>query len=252
MFINCKLSVLMLVLILGGQVYAGKIFGGNEVVPHSRPYMVLLRKVMSDGSIGHCGGFLLSEDFVMTAAHCQAKSYTVLLGVHNVNNKNEKIQQIAVEQAFPHKDYNNSSYINDVMLLKMSSKATFNDNVKTITLASGDQGALPKSCRISGWGRKDRNIDNMSSKLREVGVTLINDEKCTKGNMYCSEGENGPGEGDSGGPLVCEDNKAYGVISATFRPSNGGPDVYRYAKIPDYRRWIGSTTRNALMKVKRM
>ncbi|XP_008298851.1 granzyme E-like [Stegastes partitus] len=177
-------------------------------------------------------------------------SYTVLLGVQNVNNTNEKIQQIAVEQAFPHKDYNHSSYVNDVMLLKMSSSATFNENVKPITLASGDQGALPKSCRVLGWGRKDRNIDNMSSKLREIGVTLINDEKCTKGNMYCSEGENGPGQGDAGCPLVCEDNKVYGVISATYRPSSGGPDVYRYAKITEDRHWIISTIKNALMTVK--
>uniref|UniRef100_A0A3Q0T320 Peptidase S1 domain-containing protein n=1 Tax=Amphilophus citrinellus TaxID=61819 RepID=A0A3Q0T320_AMPCI len=54
-------------------VHSGKIVGGHEAVPHSRPYMVLLKRHMSNGQIKYCGGFLLNEDFVMTAAHCQAK-----------------------------------------------------------------------------------------------------------------------------------------------------------------------------------
>uniref|UniRef100_A0A3B4WN50 Peptidase S1 domain-containing protein n=1 Tax=Seriola lalandi dorsalis TaxID=1841481 RepID=A0A3B4WN50_SERLL len=54
-------------------VYTGEIIGGHEAVPHSRPYMVLLVQHMEDNKTKHCGGFLLNEDFVMTAAHCQAK-----------------------------------------------------------------------------------------------------------------------------------------------------------------------------------
>uniref|UniRef100_A0A3Q0TB97 Peptidase S1 domain-containing protein n=1 Tax=Amphilophus citrinellus TaxID=61819 RepID=A0A3Q0TB97_AMPCI len=52
-------------------IHSGKIVGGHEAVPHSRPYMVLLERHMSNGQIKYCGGFLLNEDFVMTAAHCQ-------------------------------------------------------------------------------------------------------------------------------------------------------------------------------------
>ena len=55
------------------SVYTEEIIGGHEVRPHSRPYMVLLEKHTENGT-SYCGGFLLSEDFVMTAAHCQAKS----------------------------------------------------------------------------------------------------------------------------------------------------------------------------------
>lgn len=51
-------------------VYAGKIIGGHEAVPHSRPYMVFLRGD-ENGSPRYCGGFLLNEDFVITAAHCK-------------------------------------------------------------------------------------------------------------------------------------------------------------------------------------
>lgn len=51
-------------------VYTGEIIGGREVVPHSKPYMVLLEL---RGSGSYCDGFLVNEDFVLTAAHCHAK-----------------------------------------------------------------------------------------------------------------------------------------------------------------------------------
>uniref|UniRef100_A0A3B4GSS5 trypsin n=1 Tax=Pundamilia nyererei TaxID=303518 RepID=A0A3B4GSS5_9CICH len=116
MFIHCNLATLIFVLTLDRHVYT--ILGGHEAVPHSRPYMVLLQRHMSDGRKKYCAGFLLNEDFVMTAATCQAESYTALLGVHNVNS-NSEIQRISVEQPFPHKYFNTTSFINDVMLLKV-------------------------------------------------------------------------------------------------------------------------------------
>ncbi|KAK5930986.1 hypothetical protein CgunFtcFv8_027178 [Champsocephalus gunnari] len=137
MFIHSELLIL-LALTLGGQVRTGKIIGGHKAAAHSRPYMVLLKTEMDDGTTKHCGGFLLNEDFVMTAAHCQARSYTVLLGVHNVKH-NDEIQRINVDQTFPHKDYNATNYKNDIMLLKLSSKANFCEN-GDIGPGEGDSG----------------------------------------------------------------------------------------------------------------
>ncbi|XP_031605512.1 granzyme G-like [Oreochromis aureus] len=247
MSVHCILAILILVLTLDDQVYSGKIIGGHEAVPHSRPYMVLLERNMPDGKKKYCGGFLLNEDFVMTAAHCHAKSYVVLLGAHNVNS-NSEIQRIFVEQAFPHKQFNATSFVNDVMLLKLRTKAKFNENVTAIPLASHDSGTLPKSCILSGWGRTDKNNNYMSPKLMETTVTLIDNKECTMENFYCSQGDTGPAEGDSGGPLVCEDGKAFGVVSSAVTHS-AGPDIYRYSKIPDSRNWIFSTIGNAMIKM---
>ncbi|XP_030583863.1 mast cell protease 1A-like [Archocentrus centrarchus] len=246
MSIHCKLAILITVLTLENHVHSGKIVGGHEAVPHSRPYMVLLERHMSNGQIKYCGGFLLNEDFVMTAAHCQAKNYTISLGVHNIHGSNE-IQRISVEQAFPHQHFNGTSFVNDVMLLKLTSKAKFSGNVKAIPLAGRIDGALPKSCLVPGWGRTDRNSKYISPKLMEVNVTLIDNEACFLENFYCSQGETGPAEGDSGGPLVCEDGKAFGVVSSAVTPHSGGPDIYRYSKIPDSRDWILWTMRNAMI-----
>ncbi|XP_040897053.1 granzyme E-like isoform X1 [Toxotes jaculatrix] len=243
MFIHCELVILILVMTLDGQVHAGEIYGGHKAAPHSRPYMVLLELHLEDGSKGHCGGFLLNEDFVMTAAHCQAKSYTVLLGVHDVH-KNDGIHHISVKDICPHEDYNVTDYQNDIMLLKLRSKAHLNEQVKPIPLAAGDDFSVPNSCTVSGWGRSNRNTNHMSPVLMEANVTLISDEQCAEENFYCSEGKTGPGQGDSGGPLVCEDRKAYGVVSTSGNPNSDGPIIYRYTKIPKYRKWIDFNMEN--------
>ncbi|XP_040897056.1 granzyme E-like [Toxotes jaculatrix] len=235
MFIHCELVILILAMTLDGQVHA--IYGGHEAVPHSRPYMVLLECHTEHGHKGHCGGFLLNEDFVMTAASCQAKSYTALLGVHDVHRNNE-IQRISVKGIFPHEYYDTTDYQNDIMLLKLSSKAQFKEHVRPIRLAGGDDGSLPKSCKVSGWGTSYRNNYHMSPVLMEANVTLTENEQCAKENFYCSEGKTGPGDGDGGVPLVCEDGKAYGVMSSSGKSNLDGADIDRYTRIPDYRKWI--------------
>ncbi|XP_008298582.1 granzyme B-like [Stegastes partitus] len=242
MFINCKMAVLMLVLTLDGQVHSGGIIGGHEAKAHSRPYMAVLERHMPDNSTEFCDGFLLNEDFVMTAAHCQAKSFNVLLGVHNFHNK-KGVQNLSVTEAFPHKDYNatdKSNVQNDIMLLKLSSKAELNDHVKGIDLADKENDHLPNSCIVSGWGKTGNSHYN-SLILMEVNVTLTKNKLCDGRKLYCSEGNAGPAKGDSGGPLVC-DQKAYGLVSHN-RVENH-TKVYMYTKIPDYKDWINITQHN--------
>ncbi|XP_017262622.1 granzyme G [Kryptolebias marmoratus] len=235
---NSRLAALVVVLILLGQVHAGRIIGGKEALAHSRPYMVLLeRQTLSDKEF--CGGFLLNEDFVMTAGHCQAKTYNALLGLHYMHQNKEQ-QKISVQREFLHEDFDRNTLSNDLMLLKLSSKAKFTKNVKPIDLADQDEGSLPQQCSVAGWGKTDWNSNLLSTKLMEVNVTLIKNENCAQNHFYCSEGMTGPFQGDSGGPLVCEDGKAYGLVSHLTINQNYIPD-YRFTKIPDYIDWIMST-----------
>nr|XP_046248476.1 granzyme B-like isoform X1 [Scatophagus argus] len=240
MLILCKLVILILALTLDGHVNAVEVIGGHKAVPHSRPYMVILERKMSDGKTKYCDGFLLNEDFVMTAAHCQASNYTVLLGVHNFHKQNG-VQRVFVKDAFPHEDNSATEYSNDIMLLKLSSKAKFSPNVKPISLAVQSDDFLPQSCIVSGWGSTADNNGYESPVLMEVNVTLVDFEPYAEKHLYCSVGEKGPGCGDSGGPLVCEDGIAYGVVSFSTKISPYDQKIYGYTKIPDYINWIKQT-----------
>uniref|UniRef100_A0A3Q3JQ17 Peptidase S1 domain-containing protein n=1 Tax=Monopterus albus TaxID=43700 RepID=A0A3Q3JQ17_MONAL len=76
--LDLRLSFLINLIVRAGS--------GHEAVPHSRPYMALLECHTSNGEKKYCGGFLLNEDFVITAAHCQAKSVYYTSGLPTVNS----------------------------------------------------------------------------------------------------------------------------------------------------------------------
>lgn len=242
MLINCELVILILALAPYGQVHTGKIIGGHKVAPHHRPYMAYLKNHLEDEEISYCGGFILSEDFLMTAAHCQAKSHRVFLGSHKISDNDVGI---TVERAFPHEDFNTTDYSSDLMLLKLSSKATFGTDVGPVHLAGDDDnnGPLPRLCSVSGWGITGWNSKHSSRVLMEVNVRLTVSKLCPRENSYCSVGVAGPADGDSGGPLVCQDGKAFGVESAS-RETKPGFIIHKYTKISAYRSWIDSIINN--------
>lgn len=203
--------------------------------------MVYLKSTLDDEVVPYCGGFILSEDFVMTAAHCRANSLRVFLGSHKISDNDIGL---SVEKAFPHEDFNEEDYSNDLMLLKLSSKVTFGTNVGPVHLASVDDdnedGSLPSPCSVSGWGITHWDSKHSSRVLMEANVTLIESELCPKEVSYCSGGKTGPAEGDSGGPLICQNEKAFGVVSAG-KETKPGIIICKYTKISAYRSWIDAT-----------
>ncbi|XP_031218016.1 granzyme F-like isoform X4 [Mastomys coucha] len=113
------LIFLAFLLLLGaGTDGLGEIIGGHEVKPHSRPYMAHVKFVKFNGNRSSCGGFLVRDYFVLTAAHCNGSSMTVTLGVHNIKAKEETQQIIPVEKAIPHPAFNSAAHTSDIMILK--------------------------------------------------------------------------------------------------------------------------------------
>ncbi|XP_066551550.1 mast cell protease 1A [Amia ocellicauda] len=241
------LLLLLPTLTSAGRVRDG-IIGGNVATAHSRPYMgyMVVQHCLEEEEIPeNCGVFLLREDFVMTAAHCNGRKLTVLLGVHDILKKEPSRQTFLIKERFPHPEFCEESLINDIMLLKLPRNATLNKYVKTIPLPAKSEDVKENSmCLVSGWGSTSPDGENNPQELQEVNVTVISRETCredwnehiTKYRL-CTKGGVGPCVGDSGSPLVCN-GVAQGVVSFSTDPCNMNDFPHVYTRISHYLPWI--------------
>ncbi|XP_066551490.1 duodenase-1 [Amia ocellicauda] len=221
-----------------------EIIGGQAVPPHSRPYMAYI--LLGRGKSSSCGGFLIREDFVLTAAHCQAQEYHVIIGAHNIEENETSQKVINVKKAFPHPLSKN--FENDIMLLKLIKPVVLNREVAVIPLRS--RSVAPGTvCSVAGWGKVNQSKSSSNSILQEVNVTVQNYEQCrsTWGGQYddrkicAGRPDHGTCKGDSGGPLVC-DGFAQGIVS--FGSDNCKDKPAIYTKISVYKYWIKATLRD--------
>ncbi|XP_031217440.1 granzyme G-like isoform X2 [Mastomys coucha] len=218
--------LILLTLLLPLGVGAEEIIGGHEVKPHSRPYMAFIETPKVDKNITYyCGGFLVQDYFVLTAAHCKTNSMTkVTLGAHNRLAQEKTQQIIPVEKVIPHPDFNKADLTNDIMLFKLKSKAKRTKAVRPLNLpGTNDQVKPGDVCSVAGWGKTSINANEVSALLREAKLMIQEDQKCKKlfKEDYSKTTQICAGDpkkiqdaykGDSGGPLVCN-NKAYGIVS---------------------------------------
>uniref|UniRef100_A0A8C2AKW3 Peptidase S1 domain-containing protein n=1 Tax=Cyprinus carpio TaxID=7962 RepID=A0A8C2AKW3_CYPCA len=208
---------------LSAHVNVG-IVNGREA--HYRPYMVSIQ--LNKQHI--CGGFLISAQWVLTAAHCWNRKYQVLFGI--------------CFQFIPHCSKKNIMLINHgcVFELQLYQKIHLNNNVQLIPLPKGgEDGTANRVCSVMGWGRQWTN-GSPSARLLEAKVLIENKQKyfMVMYELY-----------DSGGPLVCGAT-AVGITSFGVLPhcnSHEKPNVY--TKISAFLPWIKKNMRYACGNITR-
>ncbi|XP_067414580.1 mast cell protease 1A-like [Emydura macquarii macquarii] len=235
--------LLPMALLLPPGAWSGEIIGGRDAGCPFGPYMAFL-KIQHGKNISRCGGFLVSEDFVLTATHCNGDKITVSLGAHNLKSKREQRRQvIPVRLRIPHPRHNKKTRNNDIMLLQLEKKVELNRCVSPIRLPPAHQRVHPGAkCSVAGWGRTSPRFKLFADKLQKADVVVMPDATCTYENynsstMLCAgdpdEGKN-PFEGDSGGPLVCR-RMAQGIVS--YGSADGTPPAV-YTRVSIFIPWI--------------
>merc|ERR1712107_352109 len=183
-----------------------KIVGGQEATPHQFPWQVGL---FFDGYF--CGGSIISEKYILTAAHCAdgVFKHEVVIGAHEIRaSDNVKINAYSPTV---HPEWDSFSLSNDLAILELDEEidwASFNGNARPSCLAtSGDYSG--QTALVSGWGRPSDSSSSISPVLRKVEAPVMSQRECENywGNLnegvVCIDTTGGKSScnGDSGGPL---------------------------------------------------
>nr|ACO14916.1 Trypsin-1 [Caligus clemensi] len=198
-----------------------KIVGGEEVEPNSIPFQISFQ---TKNGYHFCGGSILDDKTVITAAHCCAifgtRKVKVVAGEHHLFQNSGDEQTLDVEKITMHELYgSNSNQTNyDVCLLSLNTSFELNDKVKAVSLPEKDQ-EFTGDVVVSGWGTLSAGGAS-SDELRAVTVQVVPDEECQEAypysideSMICAAASKKDScQGDSGGPLV-QDDVLVGIVS---------------------------------------
>ncbi|HGS4526884.1 TPA: trypsin-like serine protease [Vibrio cholerae] len=233
---------------------SSRIIGGEQSTAGEWPYMVAL--TTRDKSMAWCGGSLLSERYVLTAAHCVDKkdpsTMDVIVGAYDMDNISAA-ERIRVKQIYVHQDYAYASGGNDIAVLELESAPRLTQFTSIATAADFNQINNGDLLTVIGFGtRKEENgvKSDAPTKLHQVDVPFVPIEECrTKGGSYARQGDGvfcagtagkDSCSGDSGGPIFFRTNHGLtqmGVVSwgdGCGQPNKPGV----YTKLSTFNNWI--------------
>ncbi|XP_076766920.1 uncharacterized protein LOC143433467 [Xylocopa sonorina] len=216
---------------------AEQIIGGNNANPGQFPYQVSLRQ----NGRHFCGGTLVTQKHVVTAAHCirgivsaPYHDFTVVTGTISLKSGGQSHRVAAAVYNPDFKPTASESFANDVAVVTLADTVRVNSYQRPISLTSMDPPVGAK-LTLSGWGRNSNNQGTLPDILQTTTVTLLSNADCQKqipqqpiyGGHLCAFQRKGVGacNGDSGGPLVYN-GKLVGIVSWVVPCAQGYPDGY--------------------------
>ncbi|XP_050358790.1 serine protease filzig [Nymphalis io] len=245
---------------------SGRIVGGKDAKFGEWPWQVLVRESTWMGLVikNKCGGVLISNRFVTTAAHCQPgflASLIAVFGENDLSKDAEPRRPIAknVRRVIVHRQYDAATFENDLALLELDSPVQFDAHIVPICMPQDDTDFTGRVGTVTGWGRLTYN-GIVPSILQEVQVPVIDNSACQEmfhaaghakkilNSFICAGYANGQRdscEGDSGGPLVLQrdDGKWQLVGTVSHGIKCAAPYLPGvYMRTTYYKPWLRSLT----------
>lgn len=241
---------------------AKRVVGGTDAAFGSFPWMALVK-----GGQTRCGGALVGDRWVVTAAHCVrahasvwSPGFTVVLGEHTLLQNSEPLprQKYRVSKVHMHPLYQQTPEADrfDVAVLELSRPVSMRAHIQPLCLGAGEAGP-GQVARVAGWGATHPTLLTRPKVLQTTEVVTLENKLCEQWHwnagikvdihreMVCAGHEAGGRDacrGDSGGPLMTQDPdtgvwRLVGVVSAGFSCARPGqPGIYH--RISESVSWI--------------
>ncbi|XP_050585838.1 trypsin-1 isoform X2 [Bombus affinis] len=228
-----------------------RIVGGQTTRMNEFPWMARLSYLNKF----YCGGTLINDRYVLTAAHCVKGFMWFMIKV--TFGEHDRCTERGAETRYVVRvltgDFSFLNFDNDIALLRLNERVPLSDTIRPICLPTEkDKQYVGTKAIASGWGTLYED-GKPSCLLQEVEVPVMSLQDCRNtsysprmisDNMMCAgypDGKKDSCQGDSGGPLIAErEDKKYeliGIVSwgnGCARP--GYPGVY--TRVTRYINWI--------------
>ncbi|KAH8407917.1 hypothetical protein KR222_000798, partial [Zaprionus bogoriensis] len=220
-----------------GDNFGDRIVGGINTGKREFPWLALIAYTKPGNVVGHhCGGSLINNRYVLTAAHCVSaipsnwRLTGVRLGEWDTTSNpdctmersgrtvcNDPYVDVDVSEITPHPQYpgNARDQLHDIALLRLRTPVTFSDFISPVCLPilpeQQNNIFLGRKMIVSGWGRTETNATSnikLKADLEPVPLDDCNRRYTTQrrtvtSSQICAGGVEGVDScrGDSGGPL---------------------------------------------------